>query len=482
MLEEQYPSIFIFVTLGIGFVLAVTNPYRGFLLGVVILAAANTYTAARTRTILGPYFNLFDAVVVVLLLSFIFELIGDRRRTNIVPPLVMALVFVIAVGFVEGTSNFGWRYEVLRATRWAINVPILILMGANFVNTRERARSFLVALFVGAILATVQHFAITHNILGAASPLNASSGLVRNVGFLFSPITYFPVAAAMRPMLLYIDKPWRKTIWWLALVAFVGSVIFSQTRSLWIAIAIAPVPIAILLRETRILRHAIVIAALAATTALFVLPRFFPEVDTMLQQTVFSRVESLTEIDQFESTTRTRWNALEIESRDWIEGNWLSGNGFEYQLKYPYGFDTRIAAWGHLGYVSYLVRLGVIGFFVYAILLPITGITAGRKLYAFQPDGPIGDLAILVISSIVVDGITFVMSGSYLFLGVSTSALLVGAAIGLRNAFVSQESRSKRARRARIANQRRRKKLGVAVASQTNTPQVIDNVTAHSSQ
>ncbi|MFN8465862.1 MAG: hypothetical protein U0X20_09940 [Caldilineaceae bacterium] len=87
-------------------------------------------------------------------------------------------------------------------------------------------------------------------------------------------------------------------------------------------------------------------------------------------------------------------------------------------------------AWGYIGYVTYLARLGIISLVLYAVVVPIAALQAALRLYRQAEDYFVLLLSLLAISVAVMDMIQFMMSSSYLQPELSVSALIIGASLG----------------------------------------------------
>jgi hypothetical protein len=100
-------------------------------------------------------------------------------------------------------------------------------------------------------------------------------------------------------------------------------------------------------------------------------------------------------------------------------------------------------AFAHLGYVTYLSQLGMLGFIIYAMYLPITVICESRSLWFRGNDPAICYLALLGGASMVFLSLMFVMSSQFLSPGFEAPGVLYGAMWSLNRdpAFVLPEFR-----------------------------------------
>ena len=70
MEPNGYPSFILYLILLVGIPLALSRPFKAFLMITFVLAAAdaNAFTYTRTK-FLGPYFNANDACLLIVLLA-----------------------------------------------------------------------------------------------------------------------------------------------------------------------------------------------------------------------------------------------------------------------------------------------------------------------------------------------------------------------------------------------------------------------------
>ncbi len=449
MLDQQYPEFTILIVLFAGISLAFFNRYHAFLFGTLCLSSLNNFSASNTRTSLGPYFNLYDAIIVVLVFCFVIDLFSKRKYVRFAPKIILLLLIAILIGFIKGSLEsslyFSVRYEVLRELRWALNLPILVLVAANFIDNEERAIHLLKVLFIGGVIASLQHFLIAFDAGNISATDRTGTELIRNIGFGFSPVAYFVVAAIVKSKPVFGTSSRARLFWGLGIALFCASVIFNQSRSLWIAVAVSPWIIALIIRETRSVIRITMVTVTAAVFFIFLLPLASPQIGDFVENVLFWRLELLTDQDKFDQTSITRKRVFEVEGRDWLEGDRIFGNGFAYHyFRYSYGHNASYVAWGHLGYIAYLSRFGLFGFIAYAIALPSMGIWQARRIYLSATNNLLASFALLACTSFVVDGITFAMSGSYLSFGTTTPSLLFGAVFGFvkRSELLSAPKRS----------------------------------------
>jgi hypothetical protein len=134
----------------------------------------------------------------------------------------------------------------------------------------------------------------------------------------------------------------------------------------------------------------------------------------------------------------SRWNDLRVEMGDWLDGNPIIGRGLDYFEsinKGPKSGRSLISksgvAFGHLGYVTYLSQLGLIGLLAYGIWFPRAVVLRSRRLLQ-QPHAPpeVVHLAALTGAAFIYYPLMFLFSGSFLMVWYVTP-ILVGGVWGM---------------------------------------------------
>ena len=129
-----YSQNVLYITIAIGIALSIAKPKILVYLSILYFSARNQVEAAFTRTSLfGPYLNLDDAVIVCLIIAFFVNGIKTGFRKAIIPKYTVVIIITIFIGLVIVYLKYDITYEVLRETRWALNLPIIIILFANFI-------------------------------------------------------------------------------------------------------------------------------------------------------------------------------------------------------------------------------------------------------------------------------------------------------------------------------------------------------------
>jgi hypothetical protein len=126
--------------------------------------------------------------------------------------------------------------------------------------------------------------------------------------------------------------------------------------------------------------------------------------------------------------TDTRKRAFEVEMDNWYHGTLVFGRGLRFfqTIENPEDPQKHIG-FGHLGYVTYLSQLGLIGLFVYGFYFPISVIQNGLWLWRFIDLPVLRYVALLGVASITCLSIMFIMSAQFLSPGYFAPAVLYGS-------------------------------------------------------
>lgn len=377
--EYIVPDSVILALMIVGGVLALRRPYWGFLLGVFVSVAVDARTLFHSRLSgMGEYFNMADACVAICILSGVAD-VGARRQALRVPIVPVAILCVVLMGYLNSTISFGYAYEALRALRWSLNLPILYVISANMLVTDERARQLFRCLLLAAVLAEIQHLRLVVLNLDSSG---GNEGQLRLIAFLAAHSECWLIAGPF-----FVNGRARRA-WWQGciLVLFLLGNLTHQTRSLAIAAGLSILinfgwllPGSLRERSGRLL----LLVAIFAAALLVVAPSlgFGGFIDAY--------GDRMTQLQAGGEGTSGRHEAVEVELNDWMDGNPIIGRGLAYFAVSNLGdrFGAEVA-WGHVGYVSYLSQLGVIGFFVYALWFPIHSIALAYQVLRQQSRNP----------------------------------------------------------------------------------------------
>ncbi|MDH4027217.1 MAG: hypothetical protein OEU95_00100 [Nitrospirota bacterium] len=416
-----YPGFILYLILLFGIPLALTRPFRAFLLVTFILAAANSKAFTFTRTdLLGPYFNAHDACLLVALAGISPYILFQIKKIQ-VPDITKWIIAVLLIGFVQSWFVMGGTYETLRALRWAINLPVYFIIAATMVDNNKKVRYLLLALFLGSIVSAVEHIVFVRSAIEHSRFSINNVGEFRTIAYRSPGIWFLLASLVWLPKFRGID---RKLLFG-AGILFAISVVLNQTRSIWIS-SIAALPASFLLFKNRMKNIRTILIPLMfiviTASAMFLLPHITREIDPI--NIITERLETFSDPDIRYLTTITRISALEREIDAWSSGTLILGRGLAYFM--PLHAPNDHIAWGHLGHVTTLAQLGLVGFAIYSIYLPFTVVTACRKLWRHN-SYEIKYFGLLAGTTMIASWICFLMSDSFLAQH-ATEGIIFGAA------------------------------------------------------
>ena len=378
----------------------------------------------QTRTAaLGPYFNLTDACMLVAFVGFLFDKF-HKGEPILLPQIVVLMLLVVTIAAIQSFWAPGWTHESMRAFRWALQTPIAIFLGANMVTTRDRAKKLVSVLLVGALLAAVQHVFFVANIWRARSLNMRSYQGMRTIGFW---------AGCMPSAFLVSAVLWKgprnmigRALYLVAGLLLLASLFLNQTRSLWIATGAAIICMMPLFKRRDWAKRLItlVTCCLLLFLALGLLSQYLlPGLDVV--SVIANRADELL-YNKVHTATRAR--SLVVEVREWFDGTLIFGRGLRF-------FDTiensddwsRRIAFGHLGYVTYLSQLGIVGLVVYGFAVPLWVLRNSMWLWRRVEWPCVRYLSLLSAASIICLTIMFTASSHFLALGYEPAGILYGA-------------------------------------------------------
>ena len=379
----------------------------------------------KTRTeLLGPILNLSDACLAVALAAMLI----DRSRSKkpiVLPRIIVVLFVVVTIAALQSLWKLGWTYDTIRAYRWALQLPLTFLLGANLVNSPQRAGKLVAVLLCGAALAALQHIAFVWNVW---RNLNLQSyDAIRTISFWGGCMaSAFLATAAVWKLPL---NTWKRTIFIIAGVLFLTTLFMNQTRSLWLGTAGSAFFLMVMYKKKNQILNFFrfgIIALLIVMGMVFVLKTTMPNI-RILDMTV-KRANDLLNDKTRKMETSTREKSFHTEMASWMDGTLIFGRGlyFFQTIKKPRDWK-RYVAFAHLGYITYLSQLGLIGLIAYGVYLPLSVILDGRWLWSYGGDPAIRYVGVLGVASIICLSIMFIMSSQLLSPGYESPGVLYGA-------------------------------------------------------
>lgn len=416
---ESYPEFFFYLFGIIGFIFFVKKPQYNFWMGIFYFAAREGNKATFTRTeFFGPYLNLDDLLILIMLLSLIH--LAFRHKIKI-PSIVYWIALCAFVSILIMAAKYGLTYPVQREHKWALYFPIAILLSYNLVLKENDFKIFLNILFIGSIVASIQYIFITQEKAQLWGTFNNEESF-RSVGFI-GLIPIF-IITSFFVKIKWIDSFTARFIYFAGLSLMISNLILSQTRSFYISIVLAIIIIFLLNKEIK-LKSSFLLISLLPFLVYIVFDQYlgyFNIIDLILD-----RMQLFSDNPSTDVTTVGRMAALQYEFAAFLSSNIIFGNGLGFTYFLPEAYNPYIA-WGHIGHIAYLARLGLLGFIIYSLYIPFTSLNyLIRTKPSYLKFGYSKIFLIFATALIVNDWIQFWMSASYLNL----TAFLPGAVIGI---------------------------------------------------
>jgi len=395
------------------------RPYWAFLFSVVLFGTLNTNAAILTRfQFLGPYFNFYDALFILGFLAILFD---SESSPWLIPRPVEWISLIIIIGTLQILLHHDINYLVLRAIRWSINFPLAFFIGANALCKPERAKSFLFAIIIGAVLNAVvsfidyKGFAMLH----PADPAIRMPGAGNLLGISL-------LVAASQQVFFPTEKLTLKMAWGAALILLALTVLFGQWRSVFLGVVISIILLPVILRRWEGFIRAMVLIIIGVPVLLATLHFTLPSISVSRLVQRFTLITRYLKLDKdIPKEDMTRWRQIQRDLEEWSKGNWLIGRGFGISAYLPDSGDPNVA-WGHVGYTSYLVQFGLFGLIIFALYLPLQMLRAGKEVYFATRAGPVTNLGLLTIVTVVLISVICCMSTSYLSATMHSTGFLYG--------------------------------------------------------
>ena len=388
-------------------------------MGIFYFSARELRTAAFTRIeTLGPYLNLDDFIIAILLISLIrFSLI--RKIKIPVPVFWLAICFISSILIIG--LNYSFTYEVQREHKAALYFIFAFLFGYNFIKSEKEFEYFLKLLFIGSIVASLQYIFIIQEKIDLFGTANIQE-TIRSVGF----IGLIPVFIILSFFLKirWLESPNVKLIYFVGLTLMFINLVLSQTRSFYISIILTLLIIFLFSRNLKF-KSSFLLIVFVPFLVYIVFDQYLNLLN--INELIFGRIQLLSDNPSTDLTTIGRMAAIKYEFAAFLSSNILFGNGLGFTYFLPEAYNPYIA-WGHIGPISYLARLGLLGFFIYSIYIPFTTLKflIGKKTNNLKYN--YSKIFILFSAALIIsDWIQFWMSASYLNL----TAFLPGTVLGI---------------------------------------------------
>jgi len=370
-----FPAALVLAVLLGGLALALIRPYWAFLASIAISIGIGGNTLTYSRLPEGsPFFNLRDAALCVAVVAAVANAFYQRNRL-VWPKIATAMVLVLLLGAANTSISLGFTYDTLKALRAALSLPINYWVGANLVTTEKQVKRLLLTCFVATLGAEIQH--LIYFVGGSAEGISAPG--LRSLDYSMGQSAAWLIAGPFM-----VNGRIRRPLLQFAVgVIFLAANITHQTRSVALGAMIGIVFLygwfvrgALTGSRSRLLS----LAAVIAVTLSIIVP--YLSLGEAAHNYV-ARMARTIDVESDSSETIGRRIAFEIEMRDWRDSNLALGRGLEYFQVYNRagGWRESNASFGHLGYITYLSQLGLLGFFVYALWFPFHVLRRARRQF-----------------------------------------------------------------------------------------------------
>lgn len=410
------------------------------LLSIGVETALSTSRLTFTRLPFGSsVLNAHDLLLLLALMAVLAT--GYRRRQQArVPLIVVGLVSVLLFGFLLSVIKIpGNMYEIIRMLRWGLTLPLYYFVGRNGCRDRQTLSLLLWTLMLGVLIGAGTY------VLGSSVLLLKGRSLesIRDIQYLGGAVPAWVVAAIAR------GTPWtdtRRKRLLVSLSVLMGliSIAISLTRSLWIAVVIA-IPLTWIVFRKRRTKSATVHAASHGLPVLgfgVVVVVFLSLLSSNMITELTKRLLSVGQL--FQGNTLAfgdRKASFVLDFEAWLH-SLLVGQGLAYYA--PLVGNTSYSAigdaWGHLGYVDTLAQLGLVGFGVFYLWLPVAVMKNARLLW-LGADDTARQLGLLGGAWMIMLLIEFLMSGNFIAIGMSGAGLTWGALAAYRTLLQGERSR-----------------------------------------
>lgn len=421
-----YPLIYFYFIGFIGFALALFRPYWAFLFSLFCIAARNFHAAVFTRTpIFGPYLNLNDLLLWIALSAMFFELI-KTRKIFWMPKILFAILILIIIGDIVSLFKYGTEEYVLRRI-WSTAVfPILFFVSANMVKNGERAKSFYLAFFFGAVLASVQHMIFIRSATFAS--MSAGESEIRSISYITSG-GLFLVLSSIFVKAGISTKKIKLVLYYIGIALIILSYVLSLTRGIYVIGILSLFIIPFLLKEKNIFSKGAYKFTIIMLLMIFLIQLILPNLD--FKAILNKRFESFIYKSTFSKSYETRLEGQKTELELWTDGILIFGQGSSLPPEYEMANPEITGALYHVAYSTYLAHYGLVGLFLYGFAMPISTIFIARRTYSKHFSGYIDRVALIAIFCALFDILALPWSHHHLFATSHISGLIYGSIWGL---------------------------------------------------
>lgn len=425
MLIEGYPQYYFYIIGIIGIIFIIWKPQYNLWLAIFYFSARDIRTAALTRfELTGPYLNLDDFIIIILLAS-IFKFSFDNKIKIPTPVYWLFVCFLSSILIIS--LKYSLTYEVQREHKAALYFTLAFFSSYNLVKYERDFELVLKLLFIGSVVASIQYIFITQEKIQLWGVVNNEESF-RSVGFI-GLIPVFIITS------FFLKLKWLKSLpsklfFLTGLSLMLVNLILSQTRSIYISIILTVILIFLLQKEIKI-KSGILLLIIIPFLVYIIFDQYLNLLN--INEVLFGRVQLLSDNPSTDLTTIGRLAALKYEFAAFLNSNIIFGNGLGFTYFLPEAYNPYIA-WGHIGHIAYLARLGLLGFIIYSIYIPLTSLNYFYKIDPNSLKLNYTKIFILFGTAVIInDWIGFWMSASYLGLTAFLPGIVIGITWALRD-------------------------------------------------
>jgi hypothetical protein len=434
---EGYPLEIFYVLAVLGVLLVLYRPQWAFLLIVFCLALRHHLMAVFTRTtLLGEYVNLNDLLLWIGVLALVRMALKGHKIW--IPKILVAIIGILLLGSFQSLFKYGFHYLVMQAIWSTLIFPIMFAIAVNMVRNENDARNFVWALFLGSVGAALQHIFFVNISLEQSEYLVSLYGItaIRSVAFMYSGGIFLVISTFFVNMKKIFQRYSIFIIWIIGISIIVMSYLLSFSRTVWVGAFMSSLSLLIILYQKNkkiFVKFCYTLLLIGFSFLLFRAANFFLAADVEVTQLISERTEFVRFEDTFEEAYGSRETGMRNEVSWWLNGSilWGVGSSYDPSLIKPAFGDMDLGALNHVAFSAYLAHFGLIGLFIYGLLLPFLSFKAGKQYYLGHQDNYGGVIALMAMALAFYDFFTLPSNNLYLVNTVHVSGLIYGAMWGL---------------------------------------------------
>ncbi len=432
-----YPTFIFYVIACLGVILILFRPRWAFLTVVFCLAFRHHLMAVYTRTAyFGEFLNLNDLLLWIGLGALVRIALQGQKIW--IPKILVAIFGIIVLGSFQSLFQYGFHYLVMQAIWGTLIFPIMFTIAVNMVKSEQEARHFIWALFLGAVGAALQHIFFVNINLIQSELLVSMYGItaIRSVSFMNSGGIFLVISTLFIDMKNIFQRYYLTILWIIGISIIVISYLLSFSRTVWVGACMSSLSMLIILyRQNKkiFVKFCYTLLLIGFSFLLFRTANFFMASDVEVTQLISERADFVRYEDSFEEAYGSRETGMKNEIRWWLNGSILWGQGTSYApaLSKPAYEDPDTGALNHVAFSAYLAHFGLIGFFIYGLLLPYLSFMIGKKYYLGNLYGYGGIIAVMSMAMALFDLFTLPSNNLYIVNTVHVSGMIYGAIWGL---------------------------------------------------